>query len=232
MSPVHTITTTLLAVCGLAHSDILIDQIGGSDGGSLSGDVYGSMRLAPAPAFPLDLGAIDDIHLESAADLEAIEFVLDGWYNFAGPDDVLAWEVNIYTDLAAAASNLAGDLLHQTASPVVVDSWEGPGWLIRLPVNISLSAGTYFLSAIMTNPYPSNGWVGVATSDLGNDSAWQVSPDGDYVFSPLIETTDNLAYRVLGTPVPAPASGVLLTIPLLWAHRARGRCRLAKTRRT
>jgi uncharacterized protein (TIGR03382 family) len=117
--------------------------------------------------------------------------------------------------------NLTGNILSQASEPIIIDTWDGDGWLIRLPINLTLSSGTYLVSTIMSNPYPDNGWIGVATSVIGDNTAWQVSPNGDYVFSPYIQAPDNLAYRLTGTAVPAPASLVLILAGLAAQRRRR-----------
>lgn len=215
--------TPLLLIATLttaAAGETLFDQIGLPDGTSMAGDIYGSMHFLPELPETSDLAAVDDFTLDQPHSVEAIDFILDGWYSFDGPDDVMNWQVNVYSGLEAAASNLIGDILSQDSEPVFIEQWTGPGWLVRLPVALTLDPGTYLLSVIMSNPYPDNGWVGVATSTIGNDQAWQVSPGGNYVFSPFIEAPDNLAYRLIGTPVPTPgALGVLLAASLMPRRR-------------
>jgi len=211
----------LLLTAVVARGDILFDQIGGQDGGSMAGDTWGSMHFLPPPTIQLDLAAVDNFTLTSERRVTAVEFILDGWYNFGGPEGVAAIEVNLYSGLEAAMGNIVGDILSNRPEPIVVASWEGPGWQIRLPVDITLSTGTYFMSVVMDNPYPENGWAGVATSTIGDGIAWQVSPGGDYVFSPMIEAAGNLAYRLVGSPVPTPASVGLLAALLLPSGRRR-----------
>jgi hypothetical protein len=222
------ITILPLLAAALGHprsalADVLFDQIGPMDGTAAAHDIYGSMQFVPNPSSTVDLtlAAVDDFTLSADASLDALEFVLDGWASVSGPEAVLAWEVNLYSDLEAAAANLMGDILSQSSEPIVIEAWEGDGWLIRLPIDITLSAGTYLVSAIMTNPYPDNGWVGVATSVIGNDQAWQVSPAGDYVFSPYIEAPDNLAYRLTGASIPEPSTVLLLTAAIAAPRRRR-----------
>ena len=206
----HSILTCCLFLASPAAAETLLDNIGPDNGAGLAGNTYGSMRFIPESPLTADMGAVDDFSLDQAADIETVEFVLDGWYFYSGPDDIAAFEVNIYSDLSAATENLIGDVHSSIADPEYVTSWTGEGLLVRLEIEASLAAGDYFLSVIMSNPYPDNGWVGVATSTIGNDSAWAVIPDGYYVFAPVISTSDNLAYRLTGTSVPAPASGLLL----------------------
>ena len=212
----------LLGIAAVATGDVLINQIGPMDGSAMAGNTYGSMRFLPDSPLTHDLAAMDNFTLNQSNLLDGVEFVLDGWYYFDDPNDILQYEVNIYSDIQAATENLTGDVYASISEPLFIESWTGTGYLIRLAIDVVLGPGDYFLSVIMSNPYPDNGWVGVATSDLGDDSAWLVSPNGDYVFSPFMETSDNLAYRVTGsTTLPAPASITLLIYVLAMTTRRR-----------
>ncbi len=207
----------------IATADVLIDQIGPNDGSALAGDTYGSQSFLPVSELTADLAAIENMTLLDKSHLDAVEFVLDGWYRFDGPEHIVSWEVNIYSDFEAATTNLVGDILSHTAVPAFDLEWTGDGWLVRLPIDVLLSSGEYFFGVLMTNPYPDNGWAGVATSTLGDASAWQVAPEGEgiYVFAPSIETSDNLAYRVLGTQVPTPATLAVLLVANFRSRRRR-----------
>ena len=220
-------TLLIAVVCGplalgISQADVLFDQIGNSDGSSLAGDIYGSQSFIPESNLTAPIEAVDNFTLNTDSQIDAIEFVLDGWNGFDGPDGVVSWTVNIYSDLQAAASNLIGDVLSRTVVPEVNPTWQGAGWLMNLPLDDVLESGDYLVGVLMANPYPDHGWAGVATSMIGDQSAWQISPDGEdiYVFVPYIQTTDNLAYRVLGSSIPAPAS-VFGLIPLLLGRRRR-----------
>ena len=224
MSIVRTgfIGIALLGIATAASGDVLMNQIGPMDGSAMAGNTYGSMRFLPDSPLTHDLAAMDNFTLNQSNLLDGVEFVLDGWYYFDDPNDIMQYEVNIYSDIQAATENLIGDVYASISEPLFIESWTGTGYLIRLAIDVVLGPGDYFLSVIMSNPYPENGWVGVATSDLGDDSAWLVSPNGDYVFSPLLETSDNLAYRVTGsTTLPAPASITLLIYVLVMTTRRR-----------
>ncbi len=200
----------LAALTTAAAGDTLYDQIGNNAGDSLTGDIYSSMHFLPVLPETSDIAAVDAVTIAERSDVDGVEFVLNGWGGFEGPAAVTNWQVNVYSDLEAAASNLIGDVLSQSSDPIFIEDWTGDGWLVRLPMSLTVDSGVYLLSVIMSNPYPDNGWTGVATSSIGDDQAWQVSPGGNYVFSPYIEAPDNLAYRLTGTPVPSP--GVLTTL--------------------
>jgi hypothetical protein len=219
------IGVAILGIAAAAAGDVLIDQIGPLDGSAMAGNTYGSMRFLPDSPLTDDLAAVDNFTLDNSCTIDGVEFVLDGWYYFDDPNDIVQWEVNIYSDLTAATENLIGDVHASVSDPVFIDSWSGTGYLLKLAIDVVLEPGEYFLSVIMSNPYPDNGWVGVATSDLGDDSAWLVSPDSNYSFSPSLATSDNLAYRVTGTPVPAPATIALLAGAMVAGAGARRRAR-------
>ncbi|MDP6986675.1 MAG: hypothetical protein QGG74_01400 [Phycisphaerales bacterium] len=211
----------LAAVTSAAAGETLYDQIGNDDGSALAGDIYSSMHFLPVLPETSDIAAVDAVTIAQRSDVDGVEFVLNGWGGFDGPGAVTNWQVNVYSDLEAAASNLIGNILSQDSDPIFIEGWAGDGWLVRLPVSLTLDPGVYLLSVIMSNPYPDNGWAGVATSTLGDDQAWQVSPGGNYVFSPFIEAPDNLAYRLTGTPVPSPGTMTLLLAASLIARRRR-----------
>ena len=213
----------ILGLAAAAAGDVLIDQIGPMDGSAMAGNTYGSMHFLPSSPLTYDLAAVDNFTLDQSNAIDGVEFVLDGWYYFDDPNDIVQYEINIYSDLQAATENLIGDMYASTSESVFIESWTGTGYLVRLALDVTLGPGDYFLSVIMSNPYPDNGWVGVATSNLGDDSAWLVSPNSDYVFAPLLATSDNLAYRVTGsnTSVPAPGSITLLIGVLCMTTRRR-----------
>lgn len=212
----------ILALSPMASAEVLFDQIGGNDGSALAGDTYSSIHFLPENPLTDDLAAVDAFDLGQRSTVDGVEFVLDGWAAFDGPEDIVNYQVNVYSDLEAAASNLVGDILSFDSEPVLMEDWTGDGWLIRLPVLFTLDPGNYLLSVLMSNPYPDNGWVGVATTTIGDNQAWQVAPDSNYVFSPYIEAPDNLAYRLTGTPVPAPTSLVVFGLGA-WPRRRRTR---------
>lgn len=211
----------LAALTSAATGETLFDQVGDDSGGALAGDIYSSMHFLPALPETSDIAAVDAISIGQRSIVDGVEFVLNGWGGFEGPDAITNWQVNVYSDLEAAASNLIGDILSQSSEPIFLEEWAGEGWLVRLPVTVTVDPGIYLLSVIMSNPYPDNGWAGVATSTIGDDQAWQVSPNGNYVFSPYIEAPDNLAYRLTGTPVPSPGTIALLLAPSLVGRRRR-----------
>lgn len=217
----HLMLIPAALLAATASADVLWDQIGADTGEHLTGDIYGSMHFLPEIPLTSDLAAVDAFTLEQHSTVDAVEFVLDGWAAFDGPDDVTNWQVNIYSDLEAAASNLVGNILSQQSMPIFVENWTGDGWLVRLPITLAIDPGTYLLSVLMSNPYPDNGWVGVATSSIGDDQAWQISPGGNYVFSPYIEAPDNLAYRLTGTSVPAPGGLAVLLFITMCSRRQR-----------
>lgn len=217
----------LAATANIAVGDVLFDQVGASDGSSMAYDTWGSMHFLPSPSYDLDIAAVDGFSLDASSTVTSIEFVLDGWYNFEGPEGVVGFDLNIYSGLDRAMNDLTGDLLSTRPESIVVEDWDGPGWLIRLEVDLKLDAGDYFMSVMMDNPYPANGWAGVATSTLGDNRAWQISPGGNYIFSPGIEANGNLAYRISGVSVPAPGAVPLLLAASL-ATRRRARSRLTQ----
>jgi hypothetical protein len=217
------ILTCCLFLASPAAAETFFDNIGPDNGSGLAGNMVGSMRFVPESPLASDLAAVDNFTLNTTADLEAVEFVLAGSYFYSGPESIEAYEVNIYSDLSAASESLIGDVHSSMAAPQIIESWTGEGLLIRLEIDATLAAGGYFLSVIMSNPYPDNGWVGVATSTLGDDSAWAASPGGNYVFAPLISTSDNLAYRLTGASIPEPASAMLVGVAGLLGLRRRRR---------
>ncbi|MCH2141220.1 MAG: hypothetical protein MK100_09365 [Phycisphaerales bacterium] len=221
MTAFQHVVWALVATTHVAVGDVLFDQIGAADGSSMAYDTWGSMHFLPSPSYDLDIAAVDDFRLDAASTVTSIEFVLDGWYNFGGPEGVAGFHLNIYSNLDRAMHDLTGDLLSMRPEPILVEDWDGPGWLIRLEVDLKLNAGDYFMSVMMDNPYPDNGWAGVATSTLGDNRAWQISPGGNYVFDPGIEANGNLAYRISGISVPAPAT--LLTLAMFFRLPSRRR---------
>jgi hypothetical protein len=98
-------TTVSLLAANSAQAEVLFDQIGPVSGVAGANDIYGSMRFLPTAPETVDLtlAAVDNFTLTMDSHIDAVEFVFDGWAALDGPQEVEGWEVNIYSDLEAAA---------------------------------------------------------------------------------------------------------------------------------
>ena len=109
-------------------------------------------------------------------------------------------------------------------SPGVVydESWGGDGEHVTLDLNgFTLDAGTYWIGVTAHNGFGTNGQTGVMCSNLGNFNAHQANPADGFGFGGLQNTSDNAAYSITGTAIPAPGALALFGIAGLATRRRR-----------
>lgn len=204
-------TALALALAATAQADIVFDHIGPDDGSSLD-DGYVVSQHFDNPQW--DIAAITAFSLEAETVLSGLDFVLTGNANFQGPDVIADYEINVYSDLESASSNLIGDILSTNLSVVLDPDWTGPGTLLNATLGHTLDAGSYMLSVMMTLTSEGQANPGIATTTLSSTS-WMTSPGDKYPWSPAMELNSGLAYRLHGNPVPAPGALALLACAVI-----------------
>lgn len=195
---------------------VLFDQIGPSPA-SLSGSASSSQ-------FPPDnpqgvFATVDNfsIHSDSAArggstHITAVEAVVGGLQNFGSFDDVITWNVQIYSSLSAASSDYFGDVYGKSFdTPSAMTSgyatYSGrPAEIATFEVDFILQPGEYWMTVAMENDGALNGTAGILHSFIGDGPCYFAVPSQNASF-PLSWPA---AYRVIGEAVPAPGTLTLL----------------------
>lgn len=218
--------TAIAATLGVAaNAQFLMDQIGPNNAGQVGQTVHASQDFQGAfPTF--DINAIDDFTVSAAANITAVEVVMGMWNNanisFSNVD---GYRIEIYSSVAAGASNLVGDVASVAVAPgnAVVDTgWLGGANIVSkvsmsgLNINI-LGGGTYWIGVMASQDFATEGQVGTAGSTVGTgNDMWQVNPGGGFgqgtSFQPAVLT--NAAIRITGTEVPEPGTFIAIGVGL------------------
>lgn len=221
----------LAAVFGasVASQAQLIDQITGQ---TLGPTGYASQEFEPANA-SFFINAIDDFTISQATNVTGID-VGGLLYNLsagASWSSITGYRIEFYSSPGAGAANLTGDQGSRTAL-----TFNNPGGTSPAIINISfasltLNPGTYYVGVMAQMPFTNGGQFGVEESTggtPGGGNGWQVNPGGGFGAGTSFQPTTgskNMAYRLIGQPVPEP--GTFLAIGLgvagLLAARRRNR---------
>ena len=206
-----------LALTTFASADVIMDQIGASDGSGTEGGSISASQDFDAYAV-YDIIAIDDFTIDTAMNLSTASMVLGGWNGYAGTDGIMGYTVSIFSSLDAAGANIFGDIasiyLIAGSQGISIDGdWAGLGDLVTFDMaGVTLEAGSYWIGVTPFNAYGDNGQTGTYQSNIGDSSGAQANPAGAFGFGPYQMTGVNYAYRLEGTAVPAP--GVLALLGL------------------
>jgi hypothetical protein len=236
--------TALFLFAGSAiasHAVVVMDQIG-PDSSSLIGEFFTSQRFEAASAGN-DVGAIDNFSVTSSQlVLTQVEAVVVGFTNtgpFTGFQNVQSWSVEVYSSVAAGATNLTGNVASVTLTPAQVSlntafaASIANSALITIPVTLTLpSAGTYWI-AVIGRLDSANGQVGIAASNYvpgfpNGTNAEFINPAGGFQLPgnhDLVLDQNgrpvNLAYRVNAVPEPATMAALGMGAVALLARRRR-----------
>lgn len=220
------IAMALLATSSTTHAAILFDQIGGPANLPATGPEgyfrYGSQVFVGEPQF--DLAALDDFTLASAARLTSVSTVIAGYGSFGSYGAIQGFELRIFATPQDAAAGFGTALASASLGAATSYAAFGTGVLVDFTINqpLELGAGQYWMTVQAVNHAPSNGQVGVVISDIGDWSSYQANPGGGFgVPGNVLARPVNLAYRLGGEAVPAPAA--LLPFAVLGLARARRR---------
>ncbi len=213
--PLRLVALGALALTGVlvlpdnARADVIIDQPESEENG------FASQDFSDYPGYTCSV--FDDVTLTQAYDLTSFTVfgqnsVADGWmYN----TDV---RLRIYTEASLAASPLA------TVSGVQVG-----GALVWDLTGITLGPGTYWMSAQVVRAFePGGQWYWRASNTNNGAHAMWHNPAGGFglgtepISTELLGASQwDMAMRLEGTPVPAPAVMAVLLAGGLAGGRAR-----------
>ena len=200
----HIAILGFLLLCTSALADVLIDQIGPMDGGSV-GALVAENQYFEAKFSDYDIATIEKISVIEATTLTSVDLVLYGWNGFTDPSSITGFQVNIYTAENDAGKSLVGNEGSQEIDPanITIDSdWLGLGILISAPTELAISVGDHWVSFIPRNPFATDGLTGVLSSLIGDGvMTVHANPSGVYGFGPWHELTHEVAIRIhVGDP--------------------------------
>ncbi len=220
----------LIIGASVASQAQLIDQISGQ---TLGPNGYASQEFEPANA-AFFINAIDDFNITQQYNVTGID-VGALLYNLsagASWSSVTGYRIEFYSSVAAAVSgNLVGDLGSRTAT-----SFSNPGGTSPAVINISfasltLNPGTIYVGVMAKMPFTGGGQFGVQESTggtPGGGNGWQVNPAGGFGAGTSFQPTagsKNMAYRLIGQPVPEPGTFIAIGLGVAGLVAARRRNR-------
>lgn len=229
----------LIAAVATVHASTPIDQITGQTFGpnAEASQHFGS----PNSAF--DIAQIDNFSIgASNVNLNSVDAVFLGFAGFTSYNNVTAWDIEVYSSVGAAASNLNGDVIHLVLAAgnpniSITTGYVGAdplSALVSFDLNssgLSLNANTgYFLTVIPElNFAAGGGQLGIFDSSGGTPggaNSFQANPAGGFGFPGNIQqNTVNAALRLTATAVPEPSTtftmifGVALLSGILFVRR-------------
>jgi hypothetical protein len=183
-----------------------------------------SQMFEPANA-ALNSATVDNFTLSSATSLTSVQAAMLAFNpglvtSFAS---VTAWEIEIYSSQAAAATTIIGDIANVSIAPANVTITPGivptdvGSALITIPVSIALKAGTYQI-AVIAQLNSSVGEVGVYESSggfPGGLNAALANPGGGLGLAGNLQATgEDAAYRITAQSVPEPSAVLMMSIGL------------------
>ena len=208
-----------LGVSTAAHAGVVLNQIL-PPASYPEYDGYTSQRFTDAGYAYANSAVVDDFTVTgSTLDLNSISAVVTGFgFYFSSFSKVSGWEVDIYSSLTAARTNVAGDVYDVTISvsaATVGGTYAANGdndALLTLPVNLVLpAAGTYYLGVVAQNSIYGNGEIGIYDGGTaGGFNAHQEDPGAAANFGGVTETAigADAAYEIIGGPAAAPEPSV------------------------
>lgn len=228
-----------LAGAALAHpagAVPLMDQIG-ADGSFQQGLSNNSTQIsnlyASAPQF--NVAVVDDFTLAESAAVTGVDAALFASNASVALSQITSLRVNFFSSRPTAANFSIGDILSTDvpiAQVALTSPWTTSAVTALASLNLSslnlvLNPGTYWVSVIALNNSFSTD-MGVLLSSFagtpGNDNARQVGSGlwgggGDRALNA------DAAYRVSGTVIPEPSTGILLGVGVALLARRRARLR-------
>ncbi len=212
---------------------IVMDQIGSNPADTGSSQVIYASQDFETSFDTFDIGLIDDFN-SPGLPLVKIEFV-GGIWNTGSPswNNIQFYRVEFYSSVAAAASNLTGDVASVTVptSAVSVDTSPYPNdpnlrALVSIPLpNVNVGTGQRWVAVIPRMDFSPNGQVGVATSayasaNPGGNNMTHVNPGGGFGLPGNQQAYSfNAAYRINAVPEPASVLALLAGLGLLAGRR-------------
>ena len=216
----------LVAASSQAQATVLMDQIGPDGSGTNGQSVVHSQILEPANASFSD-AAVDNFSLASPMRLTHLDAAMRAFGSggsLASFTAVTGWDVAIYTSATVPTTTLTGDVANITLAPGAVTVATGfnsnpLSALVSMDLAIDLAAGSYWLALLPRLPLAS-GQLGVFLSTFagtpGDNNGILANPGGGGGFANnRLQLSQDLAYRLVATTVPEPASAALLALGLM-----------------
>jgi hypothetical protein len=166
---------------------------------------------------------VDDFTLGSSTQLTSFDALLlgfNGGQSHIG--NVTNFTINIYSSLAAATSNLTGDIFSYTApsgAVTITSPFSTDTKLVHIPFLTTLAAGHYYIGLTSQLNFKSFGEMGVAT--YGTGDGYMVNPGGGFGSTPTLLSSmgagGNAAYRLNSataatSAVPEPATWGMMVV--------------------
>jgi len=146
--------------------------------------------------------AYDDFTLSSASNVNGVAFT-GGYYNPGPPGSIANFVLNIYTDMAGTPGSA---IAFGTFPGNGGENCPGGGNICTYSLSFgdfAMTAGTYWISVSPDMPFPPQwGW---ATSGTGTGNAYQC-----FLGTCGAIGGTNLAFDVMGAPVPEPETYALM----------------------
>lgn len=194
----------ILLLSTSVRADVLIDQIGNVNGGSVGAVVAENQYFEPKFA-KYDIATLENFTITATTTVTSIEFVMYGWNGFSDPSSITGFQANIYALPEDAGTSLVGNEATQeidVADVSINQDWLGLGFLVSAPANMLVDVGDHWISFIPRNPFATDGLTGVLKSLLGDGvMAVQANPSGVYGFGSWQTLTLETAIRLhVGEP--------------------------------
>ena len=171
------------------------DQIGGSDGGSLDGNITASQIFEQANQ-AYNIATLDNFSFTSQTTVESIEAVINGWNGYSDLSSITNYTISVYSSVEAAGADLVGDVYSIGIVTPNLPTWTGLGDLVSFDLNLVLPAGEYYFAIIPWNDFGIGGQTGISGSTLGDGTFFQANPNGGFGFGAWQEGAGNAAYRL------------------------------------
>ena len=97
-----------LSAATIASGDVILDQIGPDDGSMVGTAITGCQDFEAAYDI-YDIATLDNF-TGAGETINMVEMCLNGWNGFVDPSSVHGYTANLYSDPAAAALDLMGDI--------------------------------------------------------------------------------------------------------------------------
>lgn len=210
-----------------AEPVVVLDQIGTSPS-FLAGSASSSQ-------FPPDnpqgvFATVDNFSVHSSIEsrgaairITKIEAVVTGLNAFGSFNNIISWNVQLYSSLSAASKDFFGDIYGKSfITPTNLTTgyalFSGrPAEVASFDVDVVLQPGDYWMTVAMENDGSSNGTAAIVHSTIGDGPCYFAVPAQGSHFA----LSNAAAYRVIGESVPTPGCAAVLLAVFVARSRRR-----------